>query len=83
MDVAALLTVCVIALEVLVRNCESPAYCAVMEAVPAVRLLVLNVTVPPESVPVPIFVEPRLKVTVSPSGGAPNGEVTMAVNPTV
>jgi len=82
-DVVALLMVCEIAVEVLVRNWESPAYCAVIEAVPALRVLVLNIALPPESVAIPILVEPRLNVTVSPSGGAPEGEATVAVKTTV
>lgn len=44
---------------------------------------VLKVATPPVSVPVPIGVVPRMNVIVSPLGGVPKGEVTVAVNVTV
>jgi hypothetical protein len=40
---------------------------------------VLNVATPPLRVPVPIPVVPLLKVTLSPSGGVPKVELTVAV----
>ena len=49
---------------------------------PAFRDDVVKVAVPPLSVPVPSKVFPWLKDTVSPSGGAPALDVTVAVKVT-
>ena len=68
--------------EVLGANLVSPEYVAVMERVPAASEEVVNVAVPPAKDPVPSVVLPSLKVTTSPSGGAPAVELTVAVKVT-
>jgi hypothetical protein len=68
--------------EVLGANLVSPEYVAVMERVPAASEEVVNVAVPPANDPVPSVVLPSLKVTTSPSGGAPALELTVAVKVT-
>jgi hypothetical protein len=44
---------------------------------------VVNVALPPDSVPAPNVAAPFLKVTSSPLGGTPKLEVTVAVNVTL
>jgi len=79
--VAADVTVSVLIDEVLVANPVTPSYRAVMlYGPPTGSVVVLNVAVPLLSVPVPIVVAPRRKVTVPPSGTEPG--VTVAVNVT-
>jgi hypothetical protein len=53
-----------------------------MERAPADNEEVLNVAIPPDRDPVPSVVLPSLKVTISPSGGTPALELTVAVNVT-
>lgn len=53
-----------------------------MVFVPVLRVDVENVAVPLVSVPVPSVVAPCRNVTVSPLGGAPKFEETVAVNTT-
>jgi hypothetical protein len=69
--------------EVLGENLVSPEYVAVMERVPAASEEVVNVAMPPARDPVPSVELPSLKVTTSPSGGAPELELTVAVKVTV
>ena len=80
--VAAFLTVCFSAFDVLPPNFESPTYTAVMKLVPTGSAEVVELAEPPLNVPVPSTVEPCLNRTVSPSGGAPRPEVTTAVKVT-
>jgi hypothetical protein len=54
-----------------------------MESVPTARVEVIKLAEPPLKVPVPNTVVPCLNVTVSPSGGAPEPEVTAEVKVTV
>jgi hypothetical protein len=63
---------------VLVTKLVSPAYTAVIECDPTDSALVLNVAVPPLSVPVPIVVRPSLKVTL-PLGVPAPGAVALTV----
>ena len=76
----ALLTTCFTGFEVLAPKFASPLYAATTSTVPAPSPEVDNSATPPLSVPVPNTVEPCVKVTVSPSGGALPLEVTVAVN---
>src|SRR5689334_6842520 len=62
--VAAWLTVCATAAEVLAALLLSPPYTAVCECVPTVSVVVEKLAVPPATVPVPIVVAPSLNVTV-------------------
>jgi hypothetical protein len=79
--VAALLTTCETALDVLILKFESPPYSAVMECVPAVRADVLSAATPlPFRTPVPSVAAPSLNVTVP--VGVPPVDVTVAVNVT-
>jgi len=54
-----------------------------MASFPAGSDKVVNVATPMERVPVPSVADPFLNVTVSPSGGAPAPELTVAVNVTL
>jgi len=60
----------------------SPPYTAVIELVPTLSVEVSKVAVPLLNVPVPSTVVPFMNETVSPSGGAPIPEVTVAVKTT-
>jgi hypothetical protein len=85
--VAAAITVCVIACDVLAVKFASAPYAAVIECEPAVSVEVLNVAVSglePLSVPVPIAVPPSLKVTVPLGSGVVPATcgATVAVNVT-
>ena len=53
-----------------------------MECAPTVRALVMKLAMPPLRVPVPRIVVPFLKVT-DPTGTAPVGVVTLALNVTL
>lgn len=76
--VFALLTNCVIALEVLPLKLLLPLYCAVIEWELTASADVVNVATPlPFSVLVPSELAPSLKVTVP--AGVPCVEVTVAV----
>jgi len=68
---------------VLPRKFESPPYTAVIKSLPTGSVEVVKVAEPPLNEPVPNAFEPFLNVTVSPSGGAPTLEVTVAVKVTV
>jgi hypothetical protein len=68
--------------EVLDENLVSPEYVAVMEWAPADKEEVVSIALPPDREPVPSVALPSLKVTTSPSEGAPELEVTLAVNVT-
>jgi hypothetical protein len=61
---------------------ESPPYVALTLSVPPVKLEVINVADPPLNGEVPSVVVPCKNVIVSPSGGAPLFEVTVAVKVT-
>jgi hypothetical protein len=75
-------TTCVSTAEVLVRNAVSPAYFAVMECEPTVRDDVVKVALPPASGAVPRVAALFLNVTSSPSGGAMEPALTVAVKVT-
>lgn len=49
---------------------------------PAASVEVVSVATPPLNKPVPRIADPLLKVTVSPLGGVPDVELTVAVNVT-
>jgi hypothetical protein len=68
--------------EALGENLVSPEYVAVMERVPAASAEVVKLAPPPDNGPVPNVVLPSLKLTISPSGGAPAPELIVAVNVT-
>jgi hypothetical protein len=68
--------------DVLPPKFESPAYTAVIELEPTGSVEVVKVAEPPLNAPVPIDVVPFINVTVSPLGGMPELEVTVAVNVT-
>jgi len=76
----ALLTTCFTGFEVLAPKFASPLYVATTASVPTPSPDVDKPATPPLSVPVPNKVEPCMNVTVSPFGGAPSLEFTVAVN---
>ena len=61
---------------------ESPRYLALMLSVPAVSVEIVRVAEPPDSVLVPKSFGPCRNSTVSPFGGDPLREVTVAVKVT-
>ena len=78
----ALVTTCFTVFEVLPANVESPPYTALTAVVPTLKVDVLKVATPPLNDPVPSVVVPFLNEMVSPSGGGPELDVTVAVNVT-
>jgi hypothetical protein len=54
-----------------------------IDAVPAASDAVVIVAIPPASAPVPKVAAPFLNVTISPFGGTPPLELTVAVNVTL
>lgn len=78
--VVVLFIVWVMALEVLLLFAASPAYTAVMLWLPTLRVVVENVAVLPDTLPVPKVVAPSLNVTM-PVGALPF--VIVAVNVTL
>ena len=74
------MTVWVSVEEVLALKLLSPPYTAVMEWLPRLSVLMANVAVPADRVPVPSVVAPSLKVTVP--VGVTTKPVTVAVNVT-
>lgn len=66
----------------LLARVESPAYTAVTDLVPTASVETESDADPPLSVPVPSTVVPWLNVTISPLGGAPRLELTVAVKTT-
>lgn len=80
--VVAALTTWLSAFDVLPAKFESPAYVAVIELVPSGSVEVVRVAEPLLNVPVPSDAVPFRKVTVSPFGGAPALDVTVAVKVT-
>ena len=79
-EVLALVTTLLSAVEVLGSKCTSPLYVAINLVVPTGSEEISKLAEPPPSVPVPSTVVPTMNDTVSPSGGA--GETT-AVKVTV
>ena len=76
----ALPTVWLTAAEVLLAKFASPPYTAVIESVPSGSDVVVRLATPPVNVAVPSEVVPLKNATLSPSGGAPPLDVTVAVN---
>jgi len=75
-------TICGSVADVLARNVASPEYTAETECDPAARDDVENVATPADKLPVPRVAPPFLKVTISPLGGTPPLELTVAVKMT-
>jgi hypothetical protein len=69
--------------DLLTFNAASPKYIAASWTRPAGKLDVVKLAKPPLSIPVPRVFGPDMKVTVSPSGGGPSFEVTVAVSVTI
>jgi len=69
-------------LDVLGAKFKSPLYTASTDEVPRGNDEVIKLASPPLNVPVPSTVVPFMKLTVSPSGGAPAAELTVAVKVT-
>src|SRR5208337_4982991 len=80
--VATLLTTCFTAFDVLAAHWISPPHTTLIALAPARNVEVVKLAEPPLNDPVPSTVVPSLNVTVSPSGGAPELEVTTAVKVT-
>ena len=80
--VAARFTTCATGFDLLGPKVESPPYAALMLSVPPVRLETAKVADPPLNGEVPSGFGPCKNVIVSPSGGAPCAEVTVAVKVT-
>jgi hypothetical protein len=80
--VLAAVTVSPYPADVLVAKVESPAYVALIVSVPFESVDGVKVATPPLNWLVPRTVDPSLKVTVSPFGGDPSEEVTVAVKVT-
>ena len=78
----ALLTTWLAGFDLLPREFGSPLYTALIESVTAGSAEVVKLPEPPLNNPVPNIVVPSMKVTVSPTGGAPLLDVTSAVNVT-
>ena len=78
----AAVTTCFKAFDLLLANFGSPPYTAMIVSVPTFSVEVVKVVDPLLSVPVPSTVLPSMKLTVSPSGGLPALEVTVAVKVT-
>ena len=78
----ALSTTCLTAFEVLPAKFESPLYTAVIELVPTGSVESVKIAAPLSNAPVPNTVLPFINVMVSPLGGAPWLEVTIAVKVT-
>jgi hypothetical protein len=81
LDVAAFVTVSVSTAEVLPVKFASPPYTAVIECDPTASVDVVNVALPPLSVPVPSTLVPSLKVTI-PVGVPEVAGLTVAVKVT-
>ena len=75
-------TVWLTAEEVLPAKFESPPYDAETESVPVGSDMVVRLAVPLVNVAVPSDVVPLMNVTLSPLGGAPPPEETVAVRVT-
>ncbi len=80
--VVARFTTCATGFDLLGPKVESPPYAALMLSVPPDRLEMENVADPPLNGEVPSGFGPCKNVIVSPSGGAPCAEVTVAVKVT-
>jgi hypothetical protein len=78
----ALVIVWFCTLDVLAPKFESPPYTALIALVPTPSAEYVRLAEPPLSVPVPNTVEVFINVTISPSGGAPTLDVTVAVKST-
>jgi hypothetical protein len=78
-----LCTTCFIAIDVLPAKLESPPYTALIEFVPTVRIEIANPAARFLSIAVSNKVAPFMNEMLSPFGGAPMLEVTIAVKVTV
>src|SRR5262249_34417291 len=81
-ELFALLTVCVMAAEVLAVKFASPAYVTVIVWFPTASERVLKVALPAVSVPLPMLAPPSRNVTVPLGVPVPELAVTVAVNVT-
>ncbi len=77
--VAALVTTCFTAFDMLPAKRASPPYSAATAVVPFLSAEVVKLAEPPLNVPVPSTVLKFMNVTVSPFGGAPASPLTIAV----
>jgi hypothetical protein len=75
-------TTCFTGCDLLARKFESPLYSALIDSVPTLSVEVLKLAEPPCNDPVPNTVLPFINEIVSPSGGAPALEATVAVKVT-
>jgi hypothetical protein len=81
-DVGARFTTCATALDLLDSKIESPAYSAFTLSVPPVKLDVIKAAEPPLNGADPSVVVPCTNAIISPSGGEPILDVTVAVKVT-